>query len=195
MSFSLLCPSVSNIANLSNSTGASNITTFQHRIRSLTQDERRGADNNAPAHRAHSDFTKNGAVHHFERTIKNPAERRRLLNSGVMLINVWRPLKTITKDPLAVCDWSTVDVKADLEGYRMIVPNDWHELGKINYSKKQKWCYLSGQRPDEPLVFTQWDSRNEDGFTLPHSAFVHPEFVDHDPRESIEIKMFVFLHN
>jgi hypothetical protein len=53
----------------------------------------------------------------------------------------------------------------------------------------------------QPLHLSAWlerarqDSKATDqgGYTLAHSAFVDLEYVDADPRESIEIKLFAFL--
>lgn len=113
----------------------------------------------------------------------------------VLAINVWRPLKTITKDPLAVCDWTSVNPKSDWIANRLVFPHGWHELGKVAHSEKHKWYYLNRQKPNEPLVFKQFDSDEvEKGcYTLAHSAFVDPDYVDDNARESIEIKMFAFI--
>ncbi|GIJ86473.1 hypothetical protein Asppvi_005362 [Aspergillus pseudoviridinutans] len=67
----------------------------------------------------HSNFTVAGAVHNLESVIKDAAERERLLNDGrVLIINVWRPLKTVKRDPLAASDWNTLDWWQD----RMLTP-------------------------------------------------------------------------
>ena len=111
------------------------------------------------------------------------------------MINVWRPLKEIKKDPLAVCDWTSVDTK-DIVPNRMIFQvGFWNEFGKVNWNEKQQWYTLRSQTPAEPLLFKQFDSKwvEEGGMTVPHSAFVDPNFVDEEARESIEIKMFAFI--
>lgn len=78
---------------------------------------------------------------------------------------------------------------------RLMLPNGWNELGRYAFSPSQRWYYLSGQQPNEPLIFTQFDSSkvDEGGFTVPHSAFVDPEYSDSAARESLEIKMFAFV--
>jgi hypothetical protein len=148
------------------------------------------ADNRAPAHSVHSDFTAQGALHHLESIIPDQQERTRLLAGRVLIVNVWRPLKTIQRDPLAVCDWNSVNPRDSIPT-RLILPHGWNELGRYAFSPDQQWYYLGRQQPSEPLVFTQFDS--DTGVSVPHSAFVDPEFQDGAARESIEIKMFAFL--
>lgn len=153
------------------------------------------AASKAPAHAVHSDFTPSGAIQHLHDTIKDKNELDRLLSSRYLIINVWRPLKKIRKDPLAVCDWASVDPEKDLVAYRMTFPHGWKELAKANFNPEHKWYYLAGQTPSEPLLFKQFDSKAKDGVNVLHTAFVDPQFIDDSPRESIEIKMFAFLPN
>lgn len=152
------------------------------------------ANNRAPAHSVHSDFTPAGALHHLESVITDPKEREQLLQGRVQIINLWRPLKPVRRDPLAVCDWGTVDWEKDRMANRLILSGGWNELGKYAFNPAQQWYYLAGQQPQEALVFKQFDNWGMEGggVTLPHSAFVVPESVDGPARESIEIKMFAF---
>jgi hypothetical protein len=156
-------------------------------------DENLLANNRAPAHSVHSDFSVPGAFRMLETTIPDEEERKQLLNGRVEIINVWRPLKTVERDPLAVCDWTTLD-RNDIIRHRLVLPTGWNELGKYVFNPAQKWCYLSAQQPHEALVFRQFHSHTADegGMSLPHTAFVDPDSVDGPARESIEIKMFAF---
>jgi hypothetical protein len=176
-------------------TGAFKTILFKHRIRNKAEDKAKRQDSVAPAHSVHSDMTPIGAMNTLKNIVKdNPAELDSLLKTRIMVMNVWRPLKTIQKDPLTVCDWTTVDAKNDLAGSRLIWKDgSWHEFGKVHFSERQKWFYLGGQRPDEALLFKQFDSKVENGVSLPHSAFVDSQFATAEPRESIEIKMFAFI--
>ncbi|KAJ6191293.1 hypothetical protein N7519_001314 [Penicillium mononematosum] len=176
-------------------TGATRIVTFAHRVRCLAEDGALLASNRAPAHSVHSDFTVRGALHNLETVFPDTQERKRLLTGRVLIINVWRPLKPIQRDPLTVCDWSSVNIQAESIPTCVTLPNGWNEVGRYAFSPSQRWCYLSGQQPNEPLIFTQFDSSkvDEGGFTVPHSAFVDPEYSDFAARESLEIKMFAFV--
>ncbi|KOS45250.1 hypothetical protein ACN38_g3812 [Penicillium nordicum] len=176
-------------------TGATRTITFVHRVRCLAEDGALLARNRAPAHSVHSDFTTRGALHHLKTLVPDKQERKSLLANRVLIVNVWRPLKTIQRDPLAVCDWSSVNMRDEGIATRLMLPNGWNELGRYAFSPSQRWYYLSGQQPNEPLIFTQFDSSkvDEGGFTVPHSAFVDPEYSDSAARESLEIKMFAFV--
>ncbi|KAJ6137295.1 hypothetical protein N7471_003781 [Penicillium samsonianum] len=176
-------------------TGATRTVTFAHRVRFLAEDGALLASNRAPAHSVHSDFTTRGALHNLKRLVPDKRERKRLLAGRVLIINVWRPLKAIQRDPLTVCDWRSVNIQDEGIPTRLTLPNGWNELGRYAFSPSQRWYYLGGQQPNEPLIFTQFDSSkvDEGGFTVPHSAFVDPEFSDFAARESLEIKMFAFV--
>ncbi|KAJ5422402.1 hypothetical protein N7491_010847 [Penicillium cf. griseofulvum] len=80
-------------------TGATRTVTFVHRVRCLAADTSLLADNCAPAHSVHSDFTPTGALHYLQTLVPDEQERSRLLAGRVLIINVWRPLKTIQRDP------------------------------------------------------------------------------------------------
>jgi hypothetical protein len=180
-------------ANDAYSTGASRVVTFTHRIRCFATDERQLVASQAPAHDVHADFTPNGALKHLQDTIKDAADLNSLMEGRIIALNVWRPLKQIRKDPLAVCDWTSVNSETDLVAFRMILPQGWKELTRANFNPNHTWYYLGGQRPDEPLLFKQFDSQVKDGINVLHSAFIDPKSIDCDPRESIEIKMFAFI--
>ncbi|KAJ5624976.1 hypothetical protein N7510_001285 [Penicillium lagena] len=132
--------------------------------------------NRAPAHSVHSDFTVAGALRNLANTIPDSEEREQLLSKRVMIVNIWRPLKTVTRDPLAVCDWGSLNHKNDGIANRLVLPGGGMSWGRS-------------------LVFLQFDSERaeEGGVTVPHTAFVDPAFRDGPPRESIEIKMFAFF--
>ncbi|KAJ6117093.1 hypothetical protein N7512_006818 [Penicillium capsulatum] len=177
-------------------TGARKTITFTHRVRCFATDDALLAANRAPAHSVHSDFTRAGALRLLETIIPDIEERERVLTGRVQIINVWRPLKTIRRDPLAVCDWSTLDWRNAGIANRIITPSGWHELGKYAFHPEQRWYYLNEQQPHEALIFQQFDNESDQqgGRTLPHTAFVDPasETGLEPARESIEIKMFAF---
>lgn len=141
----------------------------------------------------HSDFSPEGGRQNFTAEVADAAEREQLAEGRVLHINVWRPLKTITKDPLAVCDWKTVDAESDIIPLVLQMPHKTAHLGKWRHTAKHQWYYLHRQRPDEPLVFVQHDNRDPSGVTVPHTAFEDEEYASGPPRQSIEIKMLAFV--
>ena len=57
-----------------------------------------------------------------------------------------------------------------------------------------RWCYLHEQRPDEVVVFKQFDSlrRNGQAWRCAHTSFRIPGTEYLPPRQSIELRAFVF---
>jgi hypothetical protein len=166
---------------------------FAHRIRCFATHELELAESQAPAHSVHADMTPSSIKHRLQLALKDDGEVERLLRGRVQAINVWRPLKTIRKDPLTVCDYSTIN-QSDFIDQKMVMKDDWYGVSKMKFNEGHRWCYLDGQKNDEPLVFKQFDSKAEKGgMNVPHSAFVDERFVNFEARESIEIKMWAFF--
>ncbi|KAF2165782.1 hypothetical protein M409DRAFT_67111 [Zasmidium cellare ATCC 36951] len=191
----LLLPATKEL--VQNQLGASRIDILTSRIRSkYSTDPAKRQEYRGPANSVHSDFTPAGALKQLENVITDAEERQQLIeNHRVYVINVWRPLKPITRDPLAVCDWQTVDRHRDWISKRFIYPGNWSELGTPVYHPDHRWYWISNQRPNEALVFVQFDGDkvDEGGMTVAHTAFVDPDFNEGPPRESMEIKMFAFV--
>ena len=96
-----------------NSTGAKEVLTFTHRIRCFATDEEKLANNRSPAHSVHLDFTVPGALQHLEAVLQDPKRVKEALRGRVMVINVWRPLRKIKRDPLTVCDWRSASYRRE----------------------------------------------------------------------------------
>lgn len=60
---------------------------------------------------------------------------------------VWRPIKTIYKDPLAVADAHSVP-DDDLVGAALIYPDRRGETYAVKPNPSHQWYYKYGQRPD-----------------------------------------------
>lgn len=117
------------------------------------------------------------------------------------IINLWKPLKTITRDPLAVCDASTVP-ESDLRPVDYIIPaNKEHsterhevELWYVAHNPKHRWYWPSNMRPDEALLIKCFDSQEQGVARMaPHSAIKLPNQYG-PPRESIELRCLVFYN-
>ncbi|KAF2763069.1 hypothetical protein EJ05DRAFT_506707 [Pseudovirgaria hyperparasitica] len=175
-------------------TGASKVVVYLDRNR-FNPNEKGSQMSTAhsPSHGVHTDLTHASCHFTLAKSVPDPAERDELLSGRYIVVNVWRPVVTIKKDPLTVCDWRSVDPVKDIYNDRRVVGDNVMEFGLPIYSDKHEWYYLNEQRPDEPLVFKQLDSNLETNITLPHSAFVDPKYVDYPPRRSIEMKCFAFF--
>jgi len=124
-----------------------------------------------------------------------PDEADRLLSTRHQIINVWRPIKTIYKDPLGVADANSVS-DSDLVTIPLIYPNRKGETYDVKPNQRHKWYYLHEQTPEEPLLIRCFDSKL-DGRPrrVPHTAFSNPDYTDSYPRESIEVRALVFHEN
>lgn len=187
------------------STGATRVFIFDHTIRrpapttsttttSSVNENGKPATaqlNRSPVQRVHIDQSYSASLsrvpHHL------PDEAETLLRGRVQIINVWRPIRRVDRDPLAVAEAASVR-DADLVPTGLIYPNRRGETLQVRYDQEQKWWYKSAMEPGEVLLIKCFDSK-EDGRArrVPHTAFVDPGAdVDAPARESIEVRALVF---
>ncbi|KAI0467364.1 hypothetical protein F4859DRAFT_518055 [Xylaria cf. heliscus] len=183
-------------------TGASKIFIFDHTIRRQSQDSRdtKQADQKVvnlrgPVQRVHIDQSYSASLsrvpHHL------PAEEAaELLKGRVQIINVWRPIKTVERDPLAVADAHSVG-EEELVPIGLIYPTRKGETLGVRYSPTHRWYYKRGLTPQEVLLIKCFDSKTDGrARRIPHTAFVDPSSKPDAPaRESIEVRCLVFHPN
>lgn len=76
--------------------------------------------------------------------------------------SVWKPLRGPLQDwPLAVCDAASVDAD-NLVVSDKVYSDFATENIQVHRDARQRWYYLSGQQPDELLVFRQTDSKRKE---------------------------------
>jgi hypothetical protein len=121
-----------------------------------------------------------------------PQHSESLLQTRHQIINVWRPIKPIARDPLAVADAHSVP-ESDLVPVALIYPNRRGETYTVKPNRNHKWFYLRGQTPEEVLLIKCFDSK-VDGRArrVPHTAFVDERTAHERGRESIEVRALVF---
>jgi hypothetical protein len=164
-----------------------------------------------PARYVHIDQSPVGALQVLQDSFDTSSSlgRHALENGGRWgIINVWRPISRIRRDPLAVCDAGTVNER-DLvptciyqppkdrnTQYAHTTKGDTLEMYYARYTEEQQWYFVSGMETDEVLFIKCYDSSTREGLArrCPHSAF---EWVEegHDGssvRESIETRCLVF---
>lgn len=107
-------------------------------------------------------------------------------------MQVWRPIKTIYRDPFAVADASSVP-DSDLLAAARIYPDRTDETWAVKPNPDHRWYFKYAQQPDEPMFFKCYDSV-DDGRARrnPHSAFSNPDFDGEAIRESVEVRTLVF---
>nr|ANM86433.1 hypothetical protein [Cladonia uncialis subsp. uncialis]AUW31030.1 hypothetical protein [Cladonia uncialis subsp. uncialis] len=181
---------------LKDATGASRIFIFDHTIRGAPSDVRTGTPTSAtvtlrgPVNLVHIDQSYSAAKGRVPFHLPEDADA--LLKTRYQIINVWRPIKQIFKDPLTVAEAHSVP-ESDLLPRGLIYPDRRGETLTVRPNKGHKWRYLHGQTPEEVLLIKCFDSK-VDGRArrVPHTAFVNEEYKDADTRESIEIRALVF---
>ncbi len=160
-----------------------------------------------PARFIHIDQSNDGAVEVLNDNLP-PEDAERLSKSRWSIINVWRPIRPISKDPLAVCDSRTVrdedlipiPVTLPAKGtgqYADISAGKGFEIYYARHNPEQTWYYVSAMTPEEVLLIKCFDSIR-DGHTarrVPHSAFTNPDTKDDLTRESIEVRCLVFYED
>ena len=160
-----------------------------------------------PARYIHIDQTNDGAVQIFEDNLdRNLVEK--LKKTRWAIINVWRPIKPISKDPLAMCDARSARDE-DLMPVMALLPpkgsgkyadvseGDRFELFYKRYHPEEKWYFADKMQPSEVLLIKCFDSLR-DGKTArrcPHTAFTNPETAGDEVRQSIEVRSLVFFED
>jgi hypothetical protein len=116
----------------------------------------------------------------------------------VVLMNFWRPITTVYRTPLALCDASTVSAD-DL--YESEIRGGLDDAGRsslygfnLSYNPKHRWYYVHRMRPDEMFAFKLYDSDPDRPQWTGHTAFADPESpADAPPRQSMEIRTVSFI--
>ena len=160
-----------------------------------------------PARFIHIDFSDAGALEILQDNL-DPELGQKLSKSRWAIINVWRAIKPISKDPLAVCDARTVR-EEDLVPIVSYLPpkgsgqyadfsgGDRFELLYKRHTPDERWYYIDQMQPEEVLMIKIFDSLS-DGKTArrcPHTAFSNPATANDATRESLEVRCLVFFED
>jgi hypothetical protein len=177
----------------------------------------------SPAPKVHLDYAPNGARTHIRKYHARVTEltsaiikaEDKLLAAGISLtglkdhydgprwamFSVWRPLKIVRRDPLALSDCRTFP-KEDYVHFNVLFPSaDGRESHKeevfLAYgSEGHAWHWISNQEPDEVLIIQLFDSEAEkNGLGVAggvmHSS-VHIDGTEkEEARESVEVRCTV----
>jgi hypothetical protein len=168
-------------------TGGNRALVFDHRVRNS-----KGAGYTGPVSRAHVDHSANGAASFLRHYMPDEAED--ILKSGRrwIMLNAWRPIKTIERDPLTVADGTTFDSEKDFHKAAVIYKWGEGESMAVIHNSAQKWYYKYHLSPEEVVLIKHFDSdASKPGQRCPHSAIVD-EDVSLPDRESSEVRAFVF---
>jgi hypothetical protein len=120
------------------------------------------------------------------------------LGKRVVLMNLWRPITTVYRTPLALCDAATVQPgdlhESEIRG-GLDDPNRPPLYGyNLSYSPDHRWYYTSHMQPDEVFAFKLYDSDASRPQWTGHTAIDDPEApADAPPRQSIEVRTISFI--
>ncbi|KAK4244602.1 hypothetical protein C7999DRAFT_43749 [Corynascus novoguineensis] len=172
-------------------TGATRVFIFDHTIRREKKADEPATALRGPVRNVHIDQSYAASVERVRYHLPDEAEQ--LLQKRFQIINVWRPIKTVLKDPLAVAEAHSVP-DSDLLGAALIYPHRKGETYVVKPNPAHRWYFKYAQRPDEVTLIKCYDSVTAPGVArrVPHSAFVDPAEEDKAPRESIEVRTLVF---
>ncbi|KAF5381545.1 hypothetical protein D9615_005610 [Tricholomella constricta] len=177
-------------------TGASRVVLFDHTIRR----RRPGEVDDSPQRRqpvahTHVDQTAASAVARVHRHLP-ASDVPDLLSRRFQIINLWRPISRPAVDwPLGLCDYRSVDPKADTVPVALIYPDREGETLGISYSPNHKWKYFHAVTPQEIILIKCYDSVSDGSVAAftPHTGFEDPMTpAGTPPRESIELRALVF---
>jgi len=184
---------------LTEMTGAFKVEIFDHLVRRrdpektpLSFGRPRNGGVRGPVGRVHADFTPNSAPNRVRLELGEQAEA--LLRHRFAVVNVWRAIRGPLLDaPLAVLDGSSL-AQNDLVASDLVYPHRTGETYSVAFNANHRWFYFSAMLGDEALLLKNYDSANGVRARLsPHSAFEDPTApADAPPRESIELRAFVF---
>lgn len=183
------------------STGAYRVHIYNHHIRDVSFEAslvapplEESLDLPGPVRSVHVDDTAESA----RRVVRSsfPDEAEKLIKAPFCLINVWRPLQTVRKDPLGVVDARSVQAEERVEALLPAPDGDDFAIYQIRANPEHRWYFASDQRPDEFLLFKIYDSRKEDSFFgVPHTSFVDPDMEEEEDRKSIEVRCLCFFED
>lgn len=155
-----------------------------------------------PAKFAHIDQSAKGAYTILTDTYDEETAAK-LSKTRWGIYNLWRPLKTIRRDPLCLCDSETLP-DSDLATIEAILPpkgdttyssvtkGSGFQSLELRSNPNHRWYYASFLKPEECLVFKIYDSKEG---RCGHTSFVDPETTEDTARESQEFRFFVFYED
>lgn len=165
-------------------TGASAAHVFNNVMRAHSSPPEKGIQDSKgrwqdiPSGHPHVDYAGNStAIEGTKRELNLPPHISQLFEtcSRFAFLGAWRPLKTVHKDPLAVCDATTVpdpDYQVRLREFsRTGIKSANYVMSHAEKEQQHQWYYMSEMRPDEIVVFKGFDTkRDEAGWRCPHTV-------------------------
>jgi len=173
--------------------GAEKAIAFGHVARSDKPD---ATQHSQPSYAAHVDYGRKTIEEYAYNNLGDEAAE--WLKKRVVLMNFWRPIKTVYRAPLALVDAATVEQEdlnsAEVRG-GLNDPNRPPLFGwNLSHNPNHKWYYAFEMQPAEIFAFKLYDSDESVPQYTGHTAIDLP-WADENtpPRHSMEIRTISFI--
>jgi len=173
--------------------GAEKAIAFGHVARSDKPD---ATQHSQPSYAAHVDYGRKTIEEYAYNILGDEAAE--WLKKRVVLMNFWRPIKTVYRAPLALVDAATVEQEdlnsAEVRG-GLNDPNRPPLFGwNLSHNPNHKWYYAFEMQPAEIFAFKLYDSDESVPQYTGHTAIDLP-WADENtpPRHSMEIRTISFI--
>lgn len=93
---------------------------------------------------------------------------------------------------MAYLDPKSVDRERDLLAVDEVFPTVANEVYQVYYNPEHKWYYVPDQLASELVIFNAYDSETGQVNAVPHCSFDLGELGSGIPRQSLEVRAFVF---
>lgn len=116
------------------------------------------------------------------------------------MFSVWRPLRKVGRDPVAICDPGTIDFDEDLVEHVNKQPSDQGDylaglwMLKGDRAESQKWYWISEMDVDEVFIiqfYDSWAKREGRPIGAPHGGVQLVGKDDGPERNSVEARCVV----
>ncbi|KAF2106018.1 hypothetical protein BDV96DRAFT_591706 [Lophiotrema nucula] len=144
--------------------------------------------NRGPVTRTHVDQSYHGGELRLRHEMRNESDE--LVKRRYQIINIWRPIAPIFKDPIAVASSPSVP-DSDLIAAEMTEDGFKGEQWVVRHNSNHEWYYKSGMTPGDVLLIKCFDSREDVARRALHSAFEVAEYEERESRQSIEVRCLV----
>ncbi|KAH8745477.1 hypothetical protein F5883DRAFT_702628 [Diaporthe sp. PMI_573] len=171
-------------------TGASYIYVWEHLTRGPVKPVY-DATNKYPVRFVHCDQSYWGAEVITTSRIPDEDLAQRIVKGRYSLVNVWRPVKTVYKEPFGCTDAQSVEEK-DLSAISFFADPLVEEGWGFGANPGHRWYFKYKQEPDEELIFKCFDSHGP-ARRLAHSSFSNPAHADAEERESVELRAVLWF--
>src|SRR3569833_3034477 len=109
------------------------------------------------------------------------------------MYSIWKPLEGPCRDfPMAYLDPKSVDREKDLFAVDEVFPTVANEVFQVYQSQNHRWFYVPDQSASEVVIFNAFDSEKGQSLAVPHCSFDLGDAGSGVPRQSIEVRAFVF---